>query len=281
MSCTLCSDELGQTNVAVFPCGHAFHLSCVFAHSFKTTCSLCDATALKLPDLGSDREIAMSANIQAKIKRRQLQPNEPLTFLEQVTAAISPLTPRASTFSDFIHHNTKLSVIREHGFDAQDAVQERIPWSKLDSRYSGTDMLDFGFEWKHMVEMGIVPSQLHTFTWTQQQHKLQLDAQKLLSIRMTVSELARLRYSSHQLVDMGFTWAVLARLGATVDTWPLFKLDIADIQRYWSPTVSQWVAAGFYDKERLQRAGWNIEEVIETLPAVTERCTGRVLRLAF
>ena len=67
MSCTLCSDELGQTNVAVFPCGHAFHLSCVFAHSFKTTCSLCDATALKLPDLGSDREIAMSAEKSAAV----------------------------------------------------------------------------------------------------------------------------------------------------------------------------------------------------------------------
>jgi len=281
MSCTLCSEQLASTNVAVFPCGHAFHLSCVFAHSFKTTCSICDSAEHTLPDLGLDREIAMSADIEAKMKQRQLQPNEPKTFIQKVAAAISPLTPKATTFADYIHHNTKLSVIREQGFDANDAVQERIPWAKIDSRYSGAEILDFGFTWAHMVDMGIVPSQLNKFTWTQQQHKLGLDAQKLLSIRMTVSELARLRFSSHQLVDMGFDWNVLARLGATVDTWHLFKLDIADIKRYWSPSVSQWVAAGFYDKERLQRAGWDIEQAARTLPAVTERCNGRVLRLAF
>lgn len=281
MSCTLCSEDLGQSNLAVFPCGHSFHLSCVFAHTFKTTCSQCDLTCKKLPDLGADREIAMAADIEAKIKQRQLKPNEPMTLIQRMTAVISPLTPKASTFSDYIHHNTKLSVIREQGFDANDAVQERIPWSKIDARYSGTDILSFGFEWQHMVDMGIVPSQLGKFTWTQQQHKLQLDAQKLLSIRMTVSELARLRYTSHQLIDMGFDWAVMARMGATVDTWPLFKLTISDIKRYWSPNVSQWVAAGFYDKERLQRAGWDIDDVIQALPAVTERCNGRVLRLAF
>tara|TARA_B110001450_G_scaffold182301_1_gene170353 strand:- start:4188 stop:5033 length:846 start_codon:yes stop_codon:yes gene_type:complete len=281
MLCTLCSDEIGPANVATFPCGHSFHLSCVFAHTFKTTCSVCDVTSQKLPDLGTDREIAMTADIEAKIKQRQLKPNEPMSFMQKLTAAISPLTPKARTFSDYIHHNTKLSVIREHGFDATDAVQERIPWSKIDARYSGTDILDFGFEWDHMVDMGIVPSQLNKFTWTQQQHKLQLDAKKLLSIRMTVSELARLRYTSHQLIDMGFDWTVMTRMGATVDTWPLFKLDISDIKRYWSPNVAQWVASGFYDKERLERAGWSLEDVLETLPAVTERCNGRVLRLAF
>ncbi len=281
MSCALCSEELGSTNVAVFSCGHAFHLTCVLAHSFKTTCPTCDVHAKKLPDLGSDREIAMTADIEAKIKQRQLKPNEPQTLMQRVTAIISPLTPKATTFMDYIHHNTKLCVVREYGFDADDAVQERIPWAKIDARYTGTDILHFGFEWQHMVDMGIVPAQLEKFTWTQQQHKLQLDAQKLLSIRMTVSELARLRYSAHQLIDMGFDWAVMSRMGATVDTWPLFKFDIADIKRYWSPNVSQWVAAGFYDKERLQRAGWSIDSVVESLPAVTERCNGRVLRLAF
>jgi len=279
MACTLCSKELEDNNLAVFPCGHSFHLTCVFTHSFKTTCSVCETN--HYPDLGTDREIAMSADIEAKIKERQLKPNEPMTFIQKMTSVISPLTPKATTFLDHIYHNAKLSIIRSHGFGPDDAVQERIPWSKIHSRYSGTDILDFGFEWQHMVDMGIVPSQLTKFTWTQQQHKLKLNAESLLSIRMTVSELARLKYSSHQLVELGFDWAVLTRMGATVDTWHQFKFTITDIKRYWSPTVSQWVAAGFYDKARLERAGWDIEDVVEALPAMTERCSGRVLRLAF
>jgi hypothetical protein len=223
----------------------------------------------------------MSADIEAKIKERQLKPHEPLSFLQRMTAVISPLTPKASTFLDHVHHNNKLSVIRSHGFGPADAVQERIPWGKIHARYSGSDILEFGFEWQHMVDMGIVPTQLSKFTWTQQQHKLKLNAEALLAIRMTVSELARLKYTSHQLVDLGFDWTVLTRMGATVDTWKQFKLSITDIKRYWSPTVSQWVAAGFYDKARLERAGWDIEDVVEALPVMTERCSGRVLRLAF
>lgn len=279
MSCAFCSISLGETNLAVFTCGHSFHLSCVLTQSFKTTCSQCDT--IRYPDLGADREIAMSADIEAKVRERQLKSTNPLTWLQKVTAVISPLTPNATTFLDHIHHNTKLSVIRRLGFSPDDAVQERIPWSKIHSRYSSVDQLEFGFEWQHMVDMGIVPTQLNQFSWTQQQHTLKLTATSLLSIRMTVSELARLKYSSHQLIELGFDWSVLSRMGATVDTWNLFKIPITDIKRYWSPTVSQWVAAGFYDKARLERAGWDIEDVSESLPAMTERCAGRVLRLAF
>ena len=235
----------------------------------------------RYPDLGADREIVMSADIEAKIIERQLKSNEPLTWMQKVTAVISPLTPKATTFLEHIHHNTKLSVIRRLGFSPENAVQERISWSKFHSRYSGIDLLEFGFKWQHMVDMGIVPPQLNKFTWSEQQHKLKLNATSLLSIRMTISELARLKYSSHQLVELGFDWAVLSRMGATVDTWNLFKIPITDIKRYWSPTVSQWVAGGFYDKARLEHAGWNIQNVSKELPAMTERCNGRVLRLAF
>lgn len=280
MSCTLCSAPLGDANLAIFPCGHSFHLSCVFTHSYKTSCLTCEQPH-GMPDLGTDREIAMSADIAAKITVRQLKPNEPLTWMQKVTAVISPLTPKATTFSDHLHHNIKLSILRQMGFGPDDAVQERIPWSKIHARYCGTDIINFGFEWQHMVDMGIIPSELNKFSWTQQQHKLKLDAASMLSIRMTVSELARLKYSSHQLIELGFDWNVLSRMGATVDTWNLFKIPIADIKRYWSPSVAQWVAAGFYDKARLERTGWEIEDVAEALPAITERCAGRVLRLAF
>lgn len=281
MACTLCNDEVGTTNLAIFDCGHTFHLSCVFNQKFKTLCSICNHDVALLPDLGGDREIAIGADMEARIRRRQLQPSSNLSYSSQIVRLISPLTPKAKTFTDHINHNKRLSVIRDYGFSPEDAVQERIPWSKIHSRYSPTDILEFGFRWKHMTAMNVIPHQLTSFSWTQQQHSLELDANKLLTIRMTITELAKMKYTTHQLVEMGFDFTVLARLGANVDTWKQFKFSIQDIKRNWSPTLSQWVAAGFYDKERVEKAGWALVDVLDTLPAMTERCTGRVLRLAF
>lgn len=281
MMCTLCNLEVGTKNIAVFECGHTFHLSCVFNQKFKTSCSICEHDVSLLPDLGGDREIAIGADVEARVRRRQLQPSSNLSYGEKVLRLISPLTPIATTFTDHLNHNKRLMVIHNYGFSPSDAVQERIPWSKIYSRYSSTDILEFGFRWDHMAAMNVIPAQITSFTWSQQQHILQLDAAKLLAIRMTITELANMKYTTHQLVDMGFDWSVLARLGANVDTWKQFKFSIQDIKRNWSPTLSQWVAAGFYDKERVEKADWTLSDVLNTLPAMTERCAGRVLRLAF
>lgn len=281
MTCTLCNLDIGTTNLAIFDCNHSFHLSCVLNQQFQTSCSICEKDVTLLPDLGGDREIAIGADVEARVRRRQLQPHTKLSYGEKIIRLISPLTPTAKTFTDHLNHNKRLSIIQEHGFSALDAVQERVPWSQIHARYTNTDILAFGFRWEHMAAMNIIPSQIASFTWIQQQHTLELNAAKLLAIRMTIVELASMKYTTHQLVGMGFDWSVLARLGANVDTLKQFNFSIQDIKRNWSPTLSQWVAAGFYDKERIERAGWALDDVLDTLPAMTERCSGRVLRLAF
>ena len=251
------------------------------ATHFHTSCPDCCTESNRLPDLGTDRQVALAADIQSKVQQRQLQPNIEPNTLQKLARMLSPLTPHAVTFQEHMRHNKKLSIIRQAGFCARDAVQEGIRWSEVVARYTPRDILDFGFTWEHMVSMGIRPSDIQTFTWSQQKHTLELNATKLLQIRMTITELASLQYSTHQLIELGFDWPTLARMGANVDTWPLFKYELADLKRYWSPTISQWVAAGFYDKERVARSGWPMEEVLEILPAMTQRSAGRSLRLAF
>lgn len=70
-------------------------------------------------------------------------------------------------------------------------------------------------------------------------------------------------------------------MGANVDTWMRFGFELSDIKRYWSPTLTQWVTAGFFDKKRVEQAGWPMDSVLSSLPTMNERCSGRVLRLAF
>lgn len=279
--CTLCNAPIGSNNLAVFKCGHTFHLNCVFDVPYATRCSTCHVVKDLLPDLGTDRSVALAADIAAKVEQHRLKSNQPLTFMQNIQRMITPLTPKARTMRDNVKHNKKLSIIRELGFGPDDAVRERIPWSEIHAMYSGKEILDFGFEWSHMVDMGILPTHLKSFTWTQQLHQLKLNAQKMLQMRITITELAALEYTTHQLVELGFTWPILTHMGANVNTWRNFKFELIDIKRNWSPTLSQWVAGGFYDKERVQQAGWPMEDILHNLPTMTERASGRSLRLAF
>jgi len=100
-------------------------------------------------------------------------------------------------------------------------------------------------------------------------------------MKMSIAELAALKYTTHQLVELGFTWSILANVGANVETWRLFGFRLEDLKRYWQPSLTQWVSSGFYDKDRLSHAGWDMEDVLKTLPNVTSRNSGRMLRLAF
>lgn len=248
---------------------------------YSTKCATCNPSSELLPDLGTDRSVALAADISAKIEQHRLKTNQPLSLLQNFARMITPLTPKARTMRDNVRHNKKLSIIRDMGFGPDDAVRERIPWSAIDAAYNGKDILEFGFDWPHMVDMGILPAHLQTFTWTQQKHQLGLNAEKILKMRITISELAALKYTTHQLVEFGFTWPILTQMGANVSTMRNFSFDILDIKRNWAPTLSQWVSAGFYDKDRVHQAGWPIDDILRHLPPMTDRGSGRSLRLAF
>jgi len=281
MNCNLCDSNILERNTATFDCGHCFHLSCVLSHHYSTLCYTCNTDNQTLPNMGLDRQVAIRSGISSKIQQRQLKPIEMTSFMGKFHRLLSPLTPQATCFADHVYHNKKLSYISINGFAPSDAVQERITWSNISAQYTSADILEFGFAWTHMIGMGITPTQLKKFTWAQQKRNLELSAEKILQMKMSIAELAALKYTTHQLVELGFTWSILANVGANVETWRLFGFRLEDLKRYWQPSLTQWVSSGFYDKDRLSHAGWDMEDVLKTLPNVTSRNSGRMLRLAF
>jgi len=280
-TCNLCCGPLTKKNIAIFQCGHTFHLNCVLAVPFSSRCSTCNISNEGAADVGHDRNIAMNADVIMKISERRLNPRSTSGMFNGIVQFMTPLTPKPQTFVDHIKQNKKLCVIAASGFGPDDAVQERVQFSDIGYRYEAKDIIEFGFKWEHMVSLGILPTHLTHFTWTQQLHKLQLNAEKLLQMRLTITELADMHYTTHQLIELGFTWPVMASMGANVDTWKRFKFELEDIKRYWTPSLSQWVAAGFYDKDRVLKAGWPMDSLLESLPSMDQRASGRVLRLAF
>ena len=281
MNCTLCNEIVSERNTATFACGHTFHLTCVLMQPFSSLCSQCDHTVTDLPDVGLDRKVAIASDIASKIQQRQFNCVPPTSLLQRIGNAISPLTPSLQHFSEHLYHNKSLSYISSLGFSPKDAVHERISWKKIASAYKAEDILEFGFNWQHMVEMGITPTCVKMFNWQQQQRRLELDARKLLQTNISLSELADFKYTTHQLLELGFDWNVMTQMGASVDSWRMFGFTLSDIKQYWNPSLSDLVSAGFYDKDRLKMAGWDIEDVLQTLPNLSERSSGRVLRLAF
>ena len=281
MSCTFCKNAISQRNTATFACGHTFHLTCVLMQPFSSLCSQCEQPVTDLPDIGLDRKVAIASDVASKIQQRQLTCVQPTSILQRIGNAISPLTPSLRTFSDYLYHNKSLSYISSLGFSPKDAVHERVKWDKISSTYEVADILKFGFKWDHMVEMGITPSDVGLFSWQQQQRNLQLDALKLLQTNISLSELADLKYTTHQLLEMGFDWSVLTQMGASVDSWRMFGFPLEDIKQYWNPSLTNLVTAGFYDKDRVKMAGWDMNDVLKTLPNMADRSNGRVLRLAF
>jgi len=287
-ACAICHAKFTKsaTNLAIYDCGHTFHLSCVLKNAklYNASCIICNGVQnLNLkPNLGDDRNIAIKSNIQARIKRRQMTPAVEPNWFMKLMSAISPFNSPPQTITDYIAAGYKLSDLTRDGFTPADCVQAKMQWSTLRKQYSMAHLLQFGFKWKEMTEMGIKSRNLNDFTWSQLKHGLGITANDLLKLNMNLQELADLEYSPHQLNDLGFNWDTFVAMGATVETLAAFKLTTQDIKTYFNPTVHQWQAAGFYDKNRLTKSGWSVDEVIRVLPQSSCRGgDGRQLRLTF
>lgn len=284
--CTICHEKItGVKNIAVFDCGHKYHLSCSLnrASYFDTKCMLCSEVhnkSLKV-DLGDDRETAMLAEIEAKIKRNRMQPKAPKSILFSMLSVLTPFRSSPNTFKDYLNCGYSLNELKKMGYTPRDGVEEKIPWKTMRKNVDIKQLLQFGFKWEDMVNMGIVSEHLKDFTWSQVRHTLGLNAKDILKLNITLDELADLNYTPQQLNDLGFTWDILSAMGANVKTMKSFNMSIEDVKTYFNPSLNQWLEAGFYNKDQLQKNDWNVESVSQVLPRMTGRVDGRTLRLAF
>ena len=285
--CTLCENPIqtGGKNRATFACGHSFHLNCVLSRAqyYVTTCPICSIEPNTRPSLGDDRSIAMNATEEARVLKRQINPPENSSWFYNFVSWLNPIKSTNESFKLYIGLNYPLSEIKKKGYKPIDAIQESIPWNILCNKYTSEHLLAFGFKWDDMLALGIRPFQLTNkhFTWTQIKHSLNIDAKQILKMDMTIQDLADFKFSPNQLHDLGFTWDVLNSMGANVESLKQFDISINDIKTYWNPSQTQWNDAGFYNKDRLIKAGWPLEDVSSVLPSYDQRLHGRSLRLNF
>ena len=117
-ACIVCHQKVkGVKNIAVFDCGHKFHLSCVIsrATNYNTKCPLCAETQnIKLkPNLGDDRSIAMLSSIEARIKRHRMTPKPAESFLYTILSMLTPFKSTPTSFKDYLNAGYKLSELKK------------------------------------------------------------------------------------------------------------------------------------------------------------------------
>jgi len=229
-----------------------------------------------LINLGIDEVISQRSCINARVRKRMITPSNSNNFIDKLYFLISPWAPQPNTLYEHVHNQMNLKYIQSLGFTPKNAIEENIHWSIWQQKYKQKELVEFGFEWDDMVKLGIEPRHLHKLDSLSM-----LDANKLFQIRCSITELADLNFTPTELQQMNFDWKTLVRMGATIETLQKFDFTLADWRRYWSPSTSQLIEAGFYDKDRILKSGWSIDKIQANLPALTERSSGRTLRLQF
>lgn len=289
MSCPICRQEIPRSangrGIAHYDCGHVFHLRCALNHAyqFRTSCPSCTTVDDMMPHLGGDRSIAIASTAAAARRRRILYPSAPQSAMNRLWGAVTGGGSQQMSLKTHIHRGTNVEDLKKFGFVPDDLVAEQISWNTLISKYKPTDILNFGVTWNHAMKLGVRPAGLKVFTWAQLRHVLCVSAHDLLRIDTNINDLAELGISPVHLLDMGFDWAAMESMGASVETLKALNISINDIKTYWKPTVSQFERCGFYDKQRLLKSGWDVERVSRVLPNAGWRTNGRVKRssLAF
>ena len=169
-----------------------------------------------LPDLGSDRLLAMSAVIEA---RRQ------------------PL-PEMSTWERTKHFfkkrelpqliGTSLNTLKQQGFLVQDFIEYEVPWSSM--KYSTDSLIDFGFRWDDMVRMSFRPDDFKNFEF-RHYHQLGLNADRMMQTCMNIHDLVGLGLTPQQLHELHWTWDHMRAIGGTADN---IGMSVSDRNMYFA-----------------------------------------------
>ena len=247
--CDLCSTEIMMSgkvrpNVATFPCGHDFHLSCVLKHSktrYSDNCPKCNSDQFNnVPNFGTDRRTSIETLVAARREHREIRTD--VSYLSTVTNWFGK---KSKALSTLVEHGTSLNTLRINGYLPEDFIEHQVPWRTLSSRYTIDALLDFGFRWHHMVVMGFIPEDFKALSWQHMDDTLNLSATDMLRTSITIQQLADLKLPIQQIKQLGFTWKDLTDMGGTAKSFRLLTSNLNDLKTYFGPNDKDWEKAGF------------------------------------
>lgn len=262
-TCSLCKQKIHTSgnvrpNVATFECGHSFHLNCTIKfckERFTDSCPSCEKSHLEfLPNFGSDRMIAMETLINARRGNRELKPSD-----EHLLGKIGSWFNQKSSLLSLVENGISLSQCKLQGYLPEDFIEHSITWKKCVKTYTTPALLEFGFRWHHMIQMGFTPDDFKRFDWEELTNTLNVESKDMMKTSITIEQLAELKYPAHYLKQLGFSWKDLVDIGGNAKTMVLITKSLQDLKTYFNPSPKEWEDAGF-TKERIKLYGWNTSD---------------------
>jgi len=263
MQCTLCNEEILKSgnvrpNVATFDCGHEFHLSCTISYCksrYTDKCPSCPTPDLRSkPNFSKDRVHAIQTLIDARRNNRETKVD--VSFLGGLSSWFGN---KKVTLKNLVGNGTSLNTLKVQGYLPEDFIENQVTWKRLCDIYKTDALLEFGFQWHHMILMGFCPEGFKQFTWQQMYDNLNIRASDMLKTSITVRQLSELQLSIQQIKQLGFTWGDFVSMGGNVKTMRLLTNNLSDLKTYFNPTGVDWENAGF-TTERISLYKWKTEE---------------------
>ncbi len=259
MNCILCDQPIVmkdriRPNVATFECGHHFHLSCVLHHSrdkLTTDCFKCKPVkTTSFPNLSHDRILAMETLIQARQNKAK------------TTKGWFGFS--SSSLKGMVSSGSSLNSIALKGYTPEDFIEESITWKQMSRVYTADALMDFGFQWNHLIMMGFEPKDFKKIPWHHIKDTLNLSASDILQTSINLRELGNLELELYQLEELGFTWSDFVKMGGNSRSLKLLTDSVDDLITYFNPSKEQLFQAGFTE-EKVIKEKWKSEVKIKTV----------------
>lgn len=190
-------------------------------------------------DLGEDQRAAVQALMEARQARRARYPDD-ASFLSRASSLFSG--GRQTDLCAVVDRATNLSKLARSGVLPADIVQTPgMSYKRLANAYSIPALVDYGFTWSHLLQLGIDVDDLHSVT-SDEFRLLRVTAQELLrDLPLTGEDLVSMKLKPHVLRELKFNFDHFLALKLKTEQLcgSAGMMSVDDLHTYFQPTQSQ------------------------------------------
>tara|TARA_Y100000593_G_scaffold66865_1_gene122994 strand:- start:613 stop:1320 length:708 start_codon:yes stop_codon:yes gene_type:complete len=195
-------------------------------------------------DWGDDVALSVMLSNVTEETRTALKP----TGLDRIRSSVAALHDL------HLGKGISLDTLRNSGVHPSTLASNGIRLAPLLKQHGFDALIDYGFSWQDMRDMGLTARQACSMNASQLRN-LGVNACMLAELRPTISYIASMRMSPVELHQFGFTSDLLVAMGLHADNMAQFGYSIPDWKR--TIGIKNWQALGFVDYSECERMGWS------------------------
>jgi len=163
---------------------------------------------------------------------------------------------------------------RNEGIHPSSVAALGVKWATLLKKYGFSSLIDHGFSWDNMREMGITAKQACCML-PSQLAALGVNASRLVELQPSISDIASMKMQPVELKHAGYTPELLQSLGLNAKTMINFGYSLGD----WANVVGirNWKELGFTDYSECERLGWSTHDMYDLQIIDTQQNSERVV----